>query len=513
MMSTETLRGPDYRPAGVFISYSTEDYDIAQALYQSLQDLGETVYDRVKVFLDSKSMAGGDGIREEIRAALMKSDFLVVLYTGVIKQSHYTGYEVGFFDALIQAEKKKNGQSGRKIVSLYLDQPPNITEDTLGIKIKIESQDLGGSRGDYLRRSSQSPDDRGELGKFLHQIADKAESRLPSQLTEDREAITKNQARRKTKVTDEIIPTLKGKLFDCLGTRIMRRSVEQKLFEFDFPSSTATYEADSIPDDTKVFQHSSSFDIFGVSGGGGEFLTWKDFKNQIESREGASSIVLAMEDVLLSAISPTRVLENDQIVRSPVNDNIYRILVTRQMDFFNGRKIVHVYFVQTLKGRGLGDPDTSIVLAFINVAAKYRFIFIERESPLSVESFSISKDQADLKKLVRQLIHELLLIEEEARGNGLDKPAAIYKYFGSDQDRLEQVRNLQTQWFENRQKLMLSAEKVISIPTDSPEFSSARDEWLGKLQEFRDASEAINSIVTTQALENLKGSFVLKEHG
>jgi hypothetical protein len=132
---------------------------------------------------------------------------------------------------------------------------------------------------------------------------------------------------------------------------------------------------------------------------------------------------------------------------------------------------------------------------------------------LSVESFSISKDQADLKKLVRQLIHELLLIEEEARGNGLDKPAAIYKYFGSDQDRLEQVRNLQTQWFENRQKLMLSAEKVISIPTDSPEFSSARDEWLGKLQEFRDASEAINSIVTTQALENLKGSFVLKEHG
>ena len=150
----------------------------------------------MKVFLDSKSIAGGDEIREEIRTALKKSDFLVVLYTGVIKQSHYTGYEVGFFDALIQDEKIKNGQSGRKIVSLYLDHPPNITEDTLGINIKIESRDLGGSREDYVKRSSHSPDDPGELSKFLHQIADKAESRLPPQLTEDRDArdaIARNQ--------------------------------------------------------------------------------------------------------------------------------------------------------------------------------------------------------------------------------------------------------------------------------------------------------------------------------
>ena len=51
----------------------------------------------LKVFLDSKSIAGGDEIREEIRTALKKADFLVVLYTGVMKQSHYTGYEVGFF--------------------------------------------------------------------------------------------------------------------------------------------------------------------------------------------------------------------------------------------------------------------------------------------------------------------------------------------------------------------------------------------------------------------------------
>jgi len=30
----------DYRPAGVFISYASEDSDIAQAMYQTLQSLG-----------------------------------------------------------------------------------------------------------------------------------------------------------------------------------------------------------------------------------------------------------------------------------------------------------------------------------------------------------------------------------------------------------------------------------------------------------------------------------------
>ena len=83
------------RPAGVFISYASEDHDIAQAVYQSLQALGETVYDRVKIFLDSKSMDGGDEIRTDIKTGLKKSDFLVVLYTGLFKHSHgYTGFEI-----------------------------------------------------------------------------------------------------------------------------------------------------------------------------------------------------------------------------------------------------------------------------------------------------------------------------------------------------------------------------------------------------------------------------------
>jgi hypothetical protein len=60
------------------MSYASEDHDIAEAIYQSLQALGETIYDRIKIFLDSKSIEGGDEIRADIKAGLKKSDFLVV---------------------------------------------------------------------------------------------------------------------------------------------------------------------------------------------------------------------------------------------------------------------------------------------------------------------------------------------------------------------------------------------------------------------------------------------------
>jgi hypothetical protein len=55
------------RPATAFISYASEDSDIAQAVYQSLQALGEIVYHQIKIFFDSKSMSGGHTIRHDIR--------------------------------------------------------------------------------------------------------------------------------------------------------------------------------------------------------------------------------------------------------------------------------------------------------------------------------------------------------------------------------------------------------------------------------------------------------------
>ena len=402
-----------YRPAGVFISYASEDHEIAQAVYQSLQAVGETIYDRMKIFLDSKSIDGGDEIRADIREGLKKSDFLVVLYTGLFKRSHgYTGWEVGFFDRLIEEEVARCGKTSRKIIYLYCGGPPSIGDGILGIGINVDTADLGGSRADYVQKSVQSTDYPDALARVLLSIADRAESRLPPPL-QDRDELERKRSKRRKAVAEEIIPGLKGKLFDSMSTRVTRHSVEQKLIEFELPRPAPDQIYVSIPDDAKLTPHSGAFEIFDISQLN-DTATWSEFRNELTSRDvlGSSSALLAIEQAVLTAISPVVRIDNDQILKAS-NDQIYRVLVTRQLDYYNGRKVVHVFFIQKLQRSALGNNDTSTILGFINVAAKYRFIFIEKDSELSVESFMFEPDPAKIQNKVRELIRELLLIEEE----------------------------------------------------------------------------------------------------
>ena len=496
-----------HRPAGVFISYASEDHDIAQALHQTLQSLGETVYDRIKVFLNSKSLSGGDEIRDDIRAFLYKSDFLIVVYTGVFKRSHgYAGFEVGFFDALIQEEIKKYGRATRRIISVYLDEPPLVLESILGICMNVDFRDLGGNRADYVQKSIQSPDSPDALARLFSQIAGRAEERFPPQL-QDADTQDRNRQRRKKLIAEDIIPNLKGKLFDCLSTRVTRRSVEQKLVEVELQKAAPDQTYISIPDDAKLTQHSGAFEIFGAPVQSNS-LSWGEFKSEVRSRDvlGGSSILLAMEQALVSAISPSIRVDNEQIIKSLTTDKIYRILITRQIDFFNGRKLINMYFVEKLAQSSLGNDNTSVILGFINTAAKYRFIFIEEESPLSVKSFYLEPVPANVKSKVRQLMRELMLIEDEARHLKLDQAAAISIYFGSGDD-LKTVKQLQARWFTARQGLVASAEKILGTDPASVDFGVANEEWLATLRSFRDTSDEINSTVTMRALENLKKSF------
>jgi hypothetical protein len=492
----------------VFISYASEDHDIAKAFYQSLQALGESIYDRVKIFFDSKSIDGGDEIRTDIREGLNKSDFLVVLYTGLFKRSHgYTGYEVGFFDKLIEDEVAKSGKTTRKIIYLYCGTPPDVDDGVLGISIDVDVSDLAGSRADYVQKSIQSPDNPDALARTFLDIADRAESRLPPPLLDDRDELDRKRSRRRLAVAEEIIPGLKGKLFDSMCTRVARHSIEQKLIEFELPKPASSQIYVSIPDEAKLTPHSGAFEIFGISQLN-DMMTWSEFCTEVRSRDelGGSSVLSAIEQAVISAISPAAPIDNDQIFKTS-NDQIFRILVTRQLDYYNGRKVVHVYFIQKLQGNALGNNETSTILGFVNLAAKYRFIFVERDSLLSVESFMFEPDSAKIQNKVRQLKRELFLIEEESRNLELDQVAAISIYFGGDATHLAVAKALQDKWLEARSKLMASAERLLAIPPASVEFGVTNAEWLATLRLFRRTSDEVNSIVTVQALENLKRSF------
>jgi TIR domain len=498
-----------YPPAGVFISYASEDFDIAEAVYQCMQSLGETVFDRIKIFFDRKTIDASDEIRTDLGENLEKSDFLIILYTGRLKVSHgWTGWELGFFQRLIQEDIARSGSTARKIIYMYSGNEPSIAEGILGISIDVDTSDLAGLRSDYQKQCVQSPDDPDTLARALLHIADRAEDRLPPTLTEDRDKLERNRQKRRTMVAQTIVPTLRGTLFDSMGKRVTRHLMEQRLIEFELPKATDDQTHTALPDNTKLTPHANALDIFGISNQD-QTLTWKDFRTALRARDtlGGSSVQLAIEQAVISAIS-TAQTDNDQIMES-VNQEIFRILVTKQLDYYSGIRVVQVYFIEKLQTTPLGNNSTSTILGFINVAAKYRFIFIEQDSNLSLESFILEPEPAKVQQKVRALIRELLLIEEEARELKLDEIAAIRAYFGADSAHLTTVKELQVKWFGAREKLMAAAQKMMDVDAKSADFAVTRKGWQATLESFRDTSEEINSIVAVQAAENLKTFFKL----
>jgi hypothetical protein len=496
-----------YPRAGVFISYASEDFDLAEAVYQCIQALGESVFDWITIFFDRKSIEAGDEIRIDLGDNLEKSDFLIILYTGRLKVSHgYTGWELGFFQRLMEEDVARYGSTARKIIHLYSGKEPPTAEGILGISIDVDTSDLAGVRSDYEKKCVQSPDDPDILAKALLQITDRAESRLPPALTEDRERLERSRQRRRALVAQTVIPALKGRLFDSMGMRVTRHLMEQRLVEFELPKPGDGESHTTLSDDTKLSPHGNALDIFGIPNRD-EPLTWKEFRMALRARDslGGSSVLLAIEQAVISAISVSDT-DNDQIMEA-INNQIFRIIVTRQVDYYNGIKIVHVYFIPKLQRTPLGNNSTSTILGFINVAAKYRFIFIEQDSNLSLESFILEPEPAKVQEKVRTLIRELLLIEEEARELKLGEVAAIRAYFGTDGTHLDTVQQLQHKWFDARSKLMAAAQKMIDVDARGPDFAVTRKDWQVTLESFRDTSEEINSIVAVQAAENLKQFF------
>jgi hypothetical protein len=237
-------------------------------------------------------------------------------------------------------------------------------------------------------------------------------------------------------------------------------------------------------------------------------MVWREFKEGILSRPGNASAatVLAIERAFISAVSPKMMRDNEQIIRGFRDNRIYRLIVTQHFDYYDGRKVLYMYFIEALSSAIFGDNKTSILLGLINIAAKYRAIFIEPESELSLVSFKIERKQPkEMQEKVRQLIRELLLIEDESRVLKLDTTASIITY--SRGLSLDDILALQKQWFEGRKRLVDVADTVLNENPESDGFAECLREWLLALEEFSNISRKVNSTIALQALDNLKEAF------
>ena len=88
----------------VFISYSSEDRDLATAIAEELRRAFNPTI--LKLTIDVEFSLGSNW-RDRLKADLDDTDVLLVVATGKQKVSHsFTGFEVGYFDASISHSPK-----------------------------------------------------------------------------------------------------------------------------------------------------------------------------------------------------------------------------------------------------------------------------------------------------------------------------------------------------------------------------------------------------------------------
>jgi TIR domain len=499
------------KPVGVFFSYAREDGDIVDAFYTAFEDLDKFVDGDIAVFRDRTSIDPGRHIGAAIRKGLEDSDYLIVFYTGTPKASHsWTGMEIGYFENFIQRDIEERGSTERKIVSIYFDEPPSSIADLEGISLKIQPSDLSQSRDDYIKGLKTAPRDEAAgdpLTRLLNNISRLAEHRSSRTRGHDQARAERKTAIRTERITAEIVPQIKTAMYDCLGGRVARKSIEQRLIEFEVDGPDWRDRSKGIPGNAKLTAHGKAFELFNLAEPKGG-LCWRDFLKELSAtaEEEASAISRAIERVFDSAVSNVSTVDNDQLVRSPHDQKLYRVLVTRHFDYYNGRKIVNMYFIEKLRKNEFGDQDTSILLAFINVAARYRFIFLEPQSELSEEAFISTKKPALLQDKIHRVLQELVLIEDESRQLQLDSQRARTLLFGG-RETIGEAGTASDMWDTARLKLFETADKVLKSNPDQPNFSAEVQAWRDALKDFTAMARAMNANVAVRAIDGLKPFF------
>ena len=502
-------------PVKLFLSYASEDEDIMNAVSQALERLKLLSNSNIKVIYDKKSLEVGAPapLIRDITEKLLGSDYLVILYTGSLKKSFsWTGTELGIFWGFIRADERDYGSSRRQIIAIYFDERPPVDWGALGIDLAISALDLRLSRDEFkshvagLVRDGQH---YAALVNTLSAIGAVADARLPSELAQasvsPREWQTYLSARSE-EIVANIVPNLMARLHDSFTGRVKRTNVEQRLIEFRIPKTfESADEVASLPDDTVLVEHGDAFSLFQIGAADGT-MNWGAFKTMLKDTAEKNLIVASIERSAISAISPDIARDDEQIIRSPESGSIFRLIITRRFEFYDGSKLVHMYFIPALRLAFLETSNTAVTLGYLNIAIKYRDVFIDPTSPLSVLDYYRKVDFDDLKAKVRRSIRELLVIEDNSRILKLDERKSIAIYYDPSPEAAKKIGEMQGDWLKVRSNLLETAHSLLRTPSDakSDEQDKARDLWVGALSEFVSVSEKINSDTLSRAIDNLK---------
>ncbi|WP_029077486.1 toll/interleukin-1 receptor domain-containing protein [Bradyrhizobium sp. th.b2] len=498
----------DPTPTTVFISYASEDKELATAVEDALNQLAKKTFFDVAIVRDIHSFDQGRSLKSQVLEMLQGSQILLVIYTETLKKSHsYTGFELGAFSVYMRNDIEARGCTDRRIISMFLDDPPQAEVDMLGIKLNVEAISDG-------HPTDRVIDPADGLGVFFRSLSDSSirsvyELKHGSNLDNKRATeLSGLLASGQAEVDDTILPALRSSLFKALSRIVERSSIEQTLLVVSWNPPSAGGEPPGDLMEGAILKALSAtknaFSIFGIQTKQTS-LEWDRFVKHLAEANAAHApfITNAFRNVVRSAIEPGPV-DNEQFFVGQSN-SIHRIVVTRHFSFYDGSRLMHVYFIPMFKRYEEG-PE-AIVLALLNVAARYRMLFLEEESPLSYRSVFVNKgDKSKFKNCIEVVLRKIFLIEDESHIYGLDEPSNYFKYYGSDADP-DAVTKSFADWAEARNALVKCSTELLRENCESPKFDGLIGGWLKQYKMFLDFTLEVNVRLGSRAAQTLRDWF------
>ena len=404
----------DSEKVNIFISYARRDYAIAQILHAQLIELNR---DRVTCFLDTLTIESGEGWEKKLQEALLSADWLLCIYTG--DQSEYCGYEVGVFTGGKTIDKD-NPESSRVVCFHDVGEYPGIFRSHQNCFVQYPPEPISvGEKFDKEKFYEGS-----DLVKFFRDISKFQGLYVPS----DAEGFNR-QTESFTRNAETLVETFRS----SRGSDIKYDTPTQLGFEIIVPSKAGEVVV-SIPLSATAKGTYETFRLFGLMPPfDGEQLpsaTWGSIKDTSKTSSGRYlPWVQRLESDMVCAATGRSLPEAEATFRG--SDKTYRAILVRHIVHFNGTHLFGIVFVPTLPRQFIGNQNTSMILAGMILASRFRFSFLEEPERVRA-SFSDDISDNDFMAHYRQLLYNLDRLTQEAMEFGLVDRTVFIESFGPD---------------------------------------------------------------------------------
>jgi TIR domain len=397
----------------VFISHASSDNGIATALYEELTEIDRN---RVECFLDTQTIESGKDWTKLLNDALATADWLFCIYTG--DQSEFCGFEIGVFTTVHQSERDSQDD---RLVCLH---------DVATIPAVFHS---------HQNRLVAFPPKTGASGEQFDEAAFYLGSQVAKFLTDFYKYkglyVARDAAASQRQLQTLIRQTKRiTEAFKAARASDIQSDTPTQLGVDIFVSANPSAERTRIPDDAEVTGTFQSLGLFGLmppmQNQRLPTATWSRVREACSTAFRTTALWMERLEKDMVDAANGRALSGLEATLSS-KDKVYRTILARHAIYENGSHKFSVLFVETLPRQFLGKQHTSLILAGLILASRFRFAYFEEPETIATKFGDTLSDQ-EFATNVWQLDYDLDRWRHEAMEFGLLDPVAFVKAFGDE---------------------------------------------------------------------------------